>query len=202
MSELVAFFIRLITGVQAMWFDSEPEDRQCVYIANHTSHLDFLVLWAALPASIRAQTRPVAARDYWDTTPLRRFLAVRVFRALLIDRKGGATVNGPSVLQPMLDALAAGDSLILFPEGTRGTGDAIAPFKSGIFHMCRHLPGLELTPVYLDNLNRILPKGEFVMAPLLSRVHFGPRIRLEDGEGKPEFLARAQQCVVKLRGNE
>lgn len=202
MSELVAFLIRLITGAQAMWFDSEPDHRQCVYIANHTSHLDFLVLWAALPAAIRARTRPVAARDYWDSTPLRRFLAVRVFRALLIDRKGGLSVHGPSVLQPMLDALETGDSLILFPEGTRGSGETIAPFKSGIFHMCRHRAGLELTPVYLDNLNRILPKGEFLMAPLLSRVHFGPRIHLENEEGKPEFLTRAHQCVVRLRGTE
>lgn len=199
MSDLVAFLIRLITGAQAMWFDSEPEDRQCVYIANHTSHLDFLVLWASLPASIRSRTRPVAARDYWDASPVRRFLAVRVFRALLIDRGGGHATHGSSILQPMLDALAAGDSLILFPEGTRGAGDTIAPFKSGIFHMCHKLEGLELTPVYLENLNRILPKGEFVFAPLLSRVHFGPRIRLEPGEGKPEFLARAHNCVARLK---
>jgi 1-acyl-sn-glycerol-3-phosphate acyltransferase len=181
-----------------MWYDCAPDARQCVYIANHTSHLDFLVLWAALPASIRRATRPVAARDYWDASPVRRFLAVRVFRALLIDRKTGG-MAGDAVLRPMVEALEHGDSLILFPEGTRGGGLEMGPFKSGIYHMCRLRPGLELSPVYLENLNRILPKGEFLMAPLMSRVHFGPRIRLEDGELKPEFLTRARECVARLQ---
>jgi 1-acyl-sn-glycerol-3-phosphate acyltransferase len=200
MSEVLAFLIRLVAGVQAVWFDSQPgNERQCIFIANHTSHLDFLVLWAALPARVRAITRPVAARDYWSSSALRRFLAVRVFRALLIDRKS-AGAGGDATLRPMLEALEQGSSLILFPEGTRGTGDEIAPFKSGIYHLCRLHSGLELSPVYLDNLNRILPKGEILMAPLLSRAHFGPRIRLEDGEEKAAYLTRVREAVLKLRG--
>lgn len=180
-----------------MWFGSEPSARQCIYIANHTSHLDFLVLWASLPSSIRALTRPVAARDYWNTSAARRFLAVKVFRALLIDR-GGAS-RGDDVLKPLLEALQQGDSLILFPEGTRGSGDDVAPFKSGIFHLCRQIPGLELTPVSLDNLNRILPKGEILPVPVLSRVHFGERIALGNDETKAAFLTRARDSVIALR---
>jgi 1-acyl-sn-glycerol-3-phosphate acyltransferase len=160
--------------------------------------LDFLVLWASIPASIRRLTRPVAARDYWNASATRRFLAVEVFRALLIDRGAGAT-RGDDVLQPLLDALRQGDSLILFPEGTRGSGEEIAPFKSGIFHLCRQLPGLELTPVLLDNLNRILPKGEVLPVPVLSRVHFGERITLREDESKAAFLTRAREAVVALR---
>ena len=197
-ASLLSFVIRLVAGTQAMWFGSEPSTRQCIYIANHTSHLDFLVLWASLPASIRAVTRPVAARDYWNASASRRFLAVNVFRALLIDRGSGGA-KGDDVLKPILEALQNGDSLILFPEGTRGSGDEVAAFKSGIFHLCRHLPGLELTPVCLDNLNRILPKGEVLPVPVLSRVHFGARIALDHDETKTAFLTRARDAVIALR---
>lgn len=180
-----------------MWFGCEPSTRQCIYIANHTSHLDFLVLWASLPSGIRAMTRPVAARDYWNASAARRFLAIKVFRALLIDR-GGAS-KGTEVLRPMLEALRQGDSLILFPEGTRGSGEDIAAFKSGIYHLCHRLPGLELTPVSLDNLNRILPKGEVLPVPVLSRVHFGSRMALQEAETKAAFLNRARDAVFALR---
>ena len=196
-ASLLSLVIRLVAGTQSMWFGSEPSTRQCVYIANHTSHLDFLVLWASLPASIRAMTRPVAARDYWNASAARRFLAVKVFRALLIDR--GGVSRGDDVLKPMLEALQQGDSLILFPEGTRGSGDDVAAFKSGIYHLCQQLPGLELTPVSLDNLNRILPKGEVLPVPVLSQVHFGARIALQHGETKAAFTARAREAVVALR---
>lgn len=198
LASMFSFLIRLIAGTQALWFGSEPSMRQCIYIANHSSHLDFLVLWASLPAGIRAVTRPVAARDYWSSSAPRRFLAVKVFRALLIDRKSGGA-KGDDVLRPMIDALEQGDSLILFPEGTRGTGQDLAIFKSGIYHLCRMRSGLELAPVYLDNLNRILPKGEFVPVPVLSRVHFGPRLALSEEESKAMFLARARDAVIALR---
>jgi 1-acyl-sn-glycerol-3-phosphate acyltransferase len=197
-ASLLSFAVRLVAGTQAMWFGSEPSPRQCIYIANHSSHLDFLVLWASLPSSLRSLTRPVAARDYWNASAARRFLAVKVFRALLIDRGSGGT-KGDEVLKPMLEALQQGDSLILFPEGTRGSGEEVAAFKSGIYHLCRQVPGLELLPVSLDNLNRILPKGEFLPVPLLSRVHYGSRIVLQPGETKSDFLTRARDAVVSLR---
>jgi 1-acyl-sn-glycerol-3-phosphate acyltransferase len=106
---------------------------------------------------------------------------------------------GTNVLRPLLDALEEGASLILFPEGTRGSGETVAPFKSGIYHLCRMMPEIELVPTYLDNLNRMLPKGEFVAVPLLGRAVFGPPIRLNAGEKKTDFLERAHKAVCDLR---
>jgi 1-acyl-sn-glycerol-3-phosphate acyltransferase len=107
-------------------------------------------------------------------------------------------VGAHTVLRPLAEALRQGSSLILFPEGTRGTGAEVAAFKSGLYYLCRMTPGVEVVPAYLANLNRILPKGEFVMVPLLSRVSFGPPLRLEDGERKPLFLERARKAVCSL----
>jgi 1-acyl-sn-glycerol-3-phosphate acyltransferase len=191
----VAGLARLIAGGYVRW-DERPSATPRVYFANHSSHLDFVLLWSYLPLELRRRTRPVAARDYWEGGPLRRYLATRVFRALLIDRAGP---DARSAVEHMAEGLAAGDSLILFPEGTRGSGQEIAPFKSGLYHLCAASPGLELVPVSLENLNRVLPKGEFLPVPMVSRVAFGESLRLGEGEQKDEFLARARAAVETLR---
>jgi 1-acyl-sn-glycerol-3-phosphate acyltransferase len=83
---ILAVIARFLSGASVRWIDSQPDTCQRVYFANHTSHLDAVVLWSALPASMRAVTRPVAAKDYWTAGAIRRYLAKRVFNALLIDR--------------------------------------------------------------------------------------------------------------------
>ena len=181
--------------------------KQRIYFANHTSHLDFVVLWSALPSGLRARTRPIAAKDYWSTG-VKAFLAQRVFRAVLVERKRTAHHetgeekshgNAFAVIDQMAEALGETDSLIIFPEGTRGSGETVAPFRSGLFHLAKKRPDVELVPVYLENLNRILPKGEFLPVPLISLLTFGTPMRLEDGELKNTFLERAHEAVCGLR---
>jgi 1-acyl-sn-glycerol-3-phosphate acyltransferase len=195
----VAGLARVLAGGYVRW-DAPPSPNGArVYFANHTSHLDFILLWSYLPPEIRRRTRPVAARDYWEKGPLRRYLSTRVFRALLIDRSGP---EAREAVDRLAEGVAAGDSLILFPEGTRGTGQSIAPFKSGLYHLCAAQPGLELVPVSMENLNRVLPKGEFIPVPMVSRVIFGESLRLADGESKDAFLGRARQALERLREDE
>ena len=201
---------RLISGPQSRWIVCEPGTRQRIYFANHASHLDFVVLWAALPREVRALTRPVAGRDYWDRTRLRRYLAANVFRAVLVDRGGvptgsdGAADREAKVaaarrtVELTLRGLGTRHSLIIFPEGTRGGGVEVAPFKSGLYYLCLQRPDVELIPTWLDNLNRILPKGEVLPVPLMASVTFGPPMRLEPGEPKDDFLARARSALLQL----
>ncbi|MGH2616805.1 MAG: lysophospholipid acyltransferase family protein [Thermomicrobiales bacterium] len=200
---------RLVSGVQVRWDGSRPEPRQRIYYANHTSHLDFLVLWAALPRELRARTRAVAAKDYWERGTVRPYLAQRVFRAVLVEREAAAPAAGararPVAARDLIDrldvALGRDGSLIIFPEGTRGTGETVAPFKSGLYHLARRRPDVELLPVHIDNLNRILPKGEILPVPLISTVTFGAPLHLTPGESKMAFLARARDAVCGLRRN-
>ena len=194
---MIARLIRLLTGAQARWTGCTPDPVQRIYFANHTSHLDFPVIWASLPRALRRLTRPVAARDYWDASGLRRYLANEVFRAIMIDRNAAGRDNP---LRPMEEALDAGDSLIIFPEGTRAVDEdaGLAPFKSGLYHLARRHPDVQLVPVHLENLNRILPKGEYILIPLLAAVSFGAPIRLLPDEDKRSFLDRARAVVAKL----
>ena len=195
----VAGLARLIAGGYVRWDEPPSPNGARVYFANHTSHLDFVLLWSYLPPDLRRRTRPVAARDYWEKGPIRRYLAACVFRALLIDRAGP---DARKAVDEMADCIAAGDSLILFPEGTRGSGEEIAPFKAGLYHLCAARQGLDLVPVSMENLNRVLPKGEFIPVPMVSRVIFGESLRLGDAEPKDEFLARARGAVEALREDD
>lgn len=197
MSARVAFLIRALTGANARWLGAEPVARQRIYFANHTSTLDAAVLWAALPSDIRARTRPVAAKDYWSAGFIRPWLADHVFRALLIERRKVTAENNP--LRAMLAVLDAGESLIIFPEGGRFAGPEPQPFKGGLYHLAKDRPETELVPIYLENLNRILPKGEIFFVPLLGSITVGKPLRLEPGETKADFLARAREAVWSLR---
>jgi 1-acyl-sn-glycerol-3-phosphate acyltransferase len=204
----IAMAARVIAGGSTRWFEEPADKGQRVYFANHSSHLDFVLVWAALPPRLRGRTRPVAARDYWERGPIRRYLAANTFRAVLIDRlpaaendERSAAERGRKAVAKMVTGLGSVDSLILFPEGTRGSGQGLGPFKSGLYHLCRERPDLELVPVYIENLNRILPKGEFVPVPMISRITFGRSIRLEDGEPKDAFLERARVSIELLESS-
>lgn len=191
---LVLGLVRLLAGAQANWQGCAPEHRQRIYFANHTSHLDTVVVIAALPADLRAETHPVAALDYWGGSNLRRFIAITCLNAVLVDRSGS---NRGDVLKPVAEILERGHSLILFPEGTRSDG-TVAPFRSGLYNLARRFPEAELVPVYLENLHRILPKGSFLMVPLICTSWFGVPMHLAPNESREAFLERARQAVLAL----
>lgn len=197
---LMASVAKLVAGCSSEWI-VEPDPRQRVYVANHTSHLDFVVLWASLPPRTRAVTVPVAAADYWGTG-WRHYVANRVFHAVLIDRAASQDASGEELgkraVERMLTAMGDDHSLILFPEGTRGTGEEIGEFKSGLYYLCSARPGLEVMPVYLANMSRILPKGELLPVPLLSSARFGRPLHLDSGESKWAFLTRVRAAVITL----
>lgn len=193
----VVILARALTGVQAQWRGCAPEPVRRIYYANHVSHGDFVLLWTVLPPALRATTRPVAAADYWGRAGARRYIGTRLFNAVLIERNpAGADIHPVAM---MAKALEAGDSLILFPEGTRNTTEEmLLPFKSGLYHLATACPGVECVPVWIDNLNRVMPKGEVLPIPLLCTVVFGTPVVLGEGEGKAEFIERARNALLAL----
>jgi 1-acyl-sn-glycerol-3-phosphate acyltransferase len=202
-ARLLAAVARALAAPTVFWTSGVPDGTPRIYFANHTSHLDFAILWAALPRRVRAAARPVGARDYWEGGPIRRFLARRVFHAILIDRSTATDGDRAAAARASIERIAStmrpGESLIVFPEGTRGRGPDPGPFRSGLYHLCRLRPDLEVLPVYLGNLARILPKGSTVPLPDQSRVVFGAPMRLRENEDKTAFLQRARAAICELR---
>ncbi|VWX58196.1 1-acyl-sn-glycerol-3-phosphate acyltransferase [Burkholderiales bacterium 8X] len=251
--------VRLLTGAQARWHGCPPKAEQRIYFANHQSHIDLVMIWAALPEELRSITRPIAARDYWANTPFKRWITTKVFNAIYVERGGspspaGAKDSAPSQamatrgdderieptlesnpaplhetastpepeavqlaqaaqvtaaapgspealapLQPLIDALQSGDSIIIFPEGTRGHTGEPQKFKSGLYTLAQLFPDVVLVPAWIDNVQRVMPKGEVVPVPILCSVTFGAPVRLEAEEERRAFLDRAREAVVALR---
>ena len=250
-------FVRLLTGAQARWYGSPPKAEQRIYFANHQSHADMVLIWAALPEELRSITRPIAAKDYWTKTPFRQWITTAVFNAVYVDRQATspqvpvqglqtvcaspesspspplplpeadtAMAGGPDPahdplqpaappapspqalraalpesdpLSPLVRALVSGDSIVIFPEGTRGHGDEPQPFKSGLFKLAQMFPHVVLVPAWINNVQRVMPKGEVVPVPILCSVTFGAPITLEPGEERRPFLDRARRAVIALR---
>ena len=196
MSLFLLGLIRLLTGAQARWQGCPPKAEQRIYFANHQSHADLVLMWAALPAELRNITRPIAAKDYWTKTPFKKWITTAVFNAIYVDRIK-TTEQDP--LEPLIDALENGDSIILFPEGTRGNQDEPQSFKSGLFNLALKFPHVVLVPAWINNVQRVMPKGEVVPVPILCSVTFGAPIAVEPGEERAQFLSRARRAVIDLR---
>jgi 1-acyl-sn-glycerol-3-phosphate acyltransferase len=284
---LLLGIVRLLTGAQARWYGCPPKAEQRIYFANHQSHADLVMIWAALPEELRSITRPIAARDYWANTPVKRWITTEVFNAVYVERAAtapapaapAATVaaeapapqtlptsptppapvpravaatpaarpmslpfadtsvevmnevqgqldlpapppppspepasvaapaeppvaNAPPAadpLAPLIEALRSGDSIIIFPEGTRGHTGEPQKFKSGLYALATMFPEVVLVPAWIDNVQRVMPKGEIVPVPILCSVTFGAPVRVEEGEERRPFLDRARAAVIALR---
>jgi len=193
---LLALLARLITGAQGHWHGAPPKAEQRIYFANHQSHFDWVLIWAALPRDLRTITRPIAARDYWTSSKLKHWITREVFNAVYVSRERAADEDP---LEPLMEALRHGDSLVIFPEGTRGNKAEPAAFKAGLYHLAEAFPEVQLIPAWIDNVQRVMPKGEIVPVPILCSVTFGAPLSLQAGEDKRAFLDRARNAVVALR---
>lgn len=192
----ITLVARLVTGAQGHWRGCPPKAEQRIYFANHQSHLDWVLIWAALPHDLRATTRPIAARDYWTSSRFKAWLTTEVFHAVYVNRQ---RTDDQDPLEPLADALKNGDSLVIFPEGTRSHRGEPLPFKSGLYHLAQQFPGVQLIPAWIDNVQRVMPKGEVVPVPVLCTVTFGAPLALGEGEDKRAFLERARAAVLALR---
>ena len=192
----LAALARLITGAQGHWYGSPPKAEQRIYFANHQSHFDWVLIWAALPRDLRAATRPIAARDYWTSSKLKHWITREIFNAVYVSR---TRTDDEDPLEPLMEALRHGDSLVIFPEGTRGNKSVPAPFKTGLFHLAEAFPEVPLIPAWIDNVQRVMPKGEVVPVPILCSVTFGAPLALQGGEDKRAFLERTRNAVMALR---
>jgi 1-acyl-sn-glycerol-3-phosphate acyltransferase len=188
--------VRLLVGAHAVWKGCKPENKVRIYFANHSSHLDVLTIWASMPAWVRGGLSAVAAKEYWEKDWLRNYISKRILKAILIKRE--STDRTEDRLELLEEALKFGRSLILFPEGTRNAGETPESFKSGLYHLAKRNPHIELVPVYLENVYRSMPKGKWIPLPLNCNVYLGLPIFLKEGETRLEFLARAREAIIQL----
>lgn len=189
---LIKPFLALFIGLRVRGRDHLPQSGQFVLIANHSSHLDTASLLSLFPLTQLRRIQPVAAADYFARNRFISTLTKTIFNILPIARKNITPENNP--LRQMQAALAAGQSLIIFPEGTRGSGDSIGPFRSGVAHLIAKLPDVVIVPACLVNMGRSLPKGEFIPVPFFCEVRLGEPRSLS---GSRQEITRALEAAVR-----
>jgi len=188
-------FLALFIGLRVCGREHLPPGDPFVLIANHTSHLDTVALLSLFPLRRLGRIRPVAAADYFLAGKARAWLSRTLFNILPVARHRVTRGNNP--LEVMRAALAAGESLILFPEGTRSREGEPGRFLPGVAHLAEACPEVPIVPAYLVNLGRSLPKGTFLPVPFFAEVRLGPPLRPTGT--RAEILIALESAVAALR---
>lgn len=186
-------FLRLFVGVK--YFNKEvlKKHKQFIIISNHNSHLDTLALMAVIPFRHLVNTHPVASIEYFGKTPLRAFITRLLTNAILIPN----TITGrePDSINMMKECLKNGQSLIFFPEGSRGEPEKMSEFKKGIGNIIKSNPNIPCIPVFIKGLGKVLPKGKILFVPFDSYVVFGETEFYQSGN--PESITLQIENEVK-----
>jgi 1-acyl-sn-glycerol-3-phosphate acyltransferase len=202
LANLLFHFSRIYFGVNPVNTEKLTTQKQKIFFANHGSHLDTITILTALPEQVKKTTRPVAAADYWGKNMINRYISNKILNCVLIHRNSAKANDGEKVdpLVPVYEALDQGSSVIIFPEGTRNNTEDMLEFKSGIYHLFQKYPNAEFVPVYLKNVNKSMPKGALHPLPLICTIIFGSPLELVENESKADFLTRARNAVISLKG--
>lgn len=188
-------FLKLIVGVKYINKDALSKEKLFIIVSNHNSHIDTMALMAALNYSQLHITHPVAAGDYFGSSALKSKVTKLFTNALLIPRK---PVNGAqNPIRMMTDCLNKGDSLILFPEGSRGEPEKMQEFKKGIGLLLKMNNKVPYIPVFMKGMGRILPKGERLLVPFDSYVHIGNPVFCSS-ENTDEIVKEIEQKIKEL----
>ena len=188
-------FMALFIGLRVRGREHLSETGPFILVANHSSHLDTLSLLSLFPIHRLRYVRPVAAADYFERNRLVSLLTKTLFNILPIARKNITPENNP--LRRMKEAIEAGYSLIIFPEGTRGEGGEMGRFRAGAAHLLEKMPGVTVIPAYLVNMGRSLPKGEFIPVPIFCEARLGrPRVI---GGTRQEIVRTLEAAVRELK---
>ena len=188
-------FLALFIGLRVGGREYLPESGSFILVANHSSHLDTVSLLSLFPLNRLRRIRPVAAADYFERNKVISVLAKTLFNILPIARKHITPENNP--IRQMRAALEAGDSLIMFPEGTRGSGEELGEFRSGVAHLLEKMPDVCVVPAYLINMGRSLPKGEFIPVPFFCEIRLGMPLKIQGS--RREITALLEAAVRELK---
>ena len=195
---LVRTVILIALGLTVRHREHLPKDGPAVLAANHNSNLDALALMSLMPLHLLPKLRPVAAVDYFFTSKVRGWFATNIIGIIPVKRGSGKEGGNP--LAACEEALDRGEILVLFPEGSRGDPEILAPLKKGIGHLACARPNVPIIPIYMHGLGKALPKGSAVLVPFNCTANVGePLYGLTSYSA---FVVELEAAMAKLAAEE
>ena len=192
-------YIYLVLGVNVSGVENLPKVSKgpAIIVANHNSHIDTLLLMSLFSCLQVLKIHPVAAADYFCNTKLKSFIFKTLLGLIPLQRKFGKTTK-EELFKEINEALRSGESIIIYPEGTRGEDATIKEFKSGVAHIAAMNPDVPVVPFYINGPDRILPKGTFLWVPFIADVYVAEGIKY-DGTPTKVFTQRIKDVVTTLK---
>lgn len=195
---LMKNFLRIIFGVSYKNVNHFRDIKQFIIVANHNSHMDTVSVLSALPTTQLTKIHPVAAVDYFGRNKITAFLSQFFINTLLISRnKNEAKRNA---IDDMDQILKNGESLLLFPEGSRGEAEVLQDFKHGVSILLKKNPKVPFIPIFLKGMGKALPKGDPFLIPMECQVRIGKPIIIENIANKEisEITEIVRQSILNL----
>ncbi len=186
--------IILITGISIKNPQNLPKSGQFIIIANHNSHLDIMAIMSLFDSTMIQKVRPVAASDYFFKNKILKWISIYLIDIVPLDRSIKHAHNAHP-LQPVYDALDQGDSLIIFPEGSRGDPEKLGRFKNGIGHLAKKYQNIDIIPIVLEETGKCLPKNEALLVPFIIKAEIKKPMRFKN------YSLEIQDFVLKLEEN-
>jgi 1-acyl-sn-glycerol-3-phosphate acyltransferase len=182
-------------GVQLRVHARVPLDpkRPYVFMANHLSTVDIWAVLVAIPVQFR-----FIAKKQLGGIPLFGW-AMRAGRFIFIDRQN------PALARRSIDEAArrigAGQSVVIFPEGTRSRDGRLGPFKKGGFHLATS-SGAAIVPVAISGSRELMPRGSLLIRPGVASIEVGAPIATagRQGQDKTALVTEVRGCVAEMLG--
>jgi len=193
---LMRLFLKVIVGVKLVNKNILKKPAQFILVSNHNSHIDTVALMSSLSWNQLPKTQPIAAGDYFGSSRVKSFFTRLFTNAILIRRTKDGTSENP--IEQMSKALEKGNSLILFPEGSRGEPGKMQEFKKGIGIILQKYPSIPFIPVYMSGMGKVLPKGERLLIPFDTYVVFGEPTFVTTNEVQ-EIVKEVETQIVVLK---
>lgn len=184
----------LFIGIRVRGYENLPSSDPFILVANHSSHLDTISLLNLFPLMRLRKIRPVAAADYFEKNAWISWISKTFFNILPIARKNITQENNP--VDQMKACIESGQSLIIFPEGTRNPDGEMGVFHSGLAHLLGKVGAVQVIPAYLVNMGRSLPKGEFIPVPFFCEIRLGKPLILRGN--RKEIMSSLETAIRDL----
>lgn len=186
-------FVQLYVRPKVEGREHLPTEGSFIIAANHQSHADTAVVFAALPPAVRERFVAAAAQDYFFNGGPSQYASRVLFNAIPIarDRRGGM-----DPLRHLSRALREGYALLVYPEGTRSKDGTLGPFRAGVGKLVAEYPGTPVIPTWIGGTTRVMPKGKLIPRPVRVTVRFGAPMQIK---AHPKFRATWQSAADEIR---